>query len=125
LNYIEIDKLKNIFSNIQKDQNTIRCVEYGIDGKLLAIGYNPYWTTRYDSKIVKLELNFLSNNGKMVPLILQNIVDYNIVYLKDVKKDVKKSKNNKINEIELILLSVERNEKEEYKKVRFEMIYDD
>ncbi len=121
MNYIEIDKLKSIFSNLQKDQNTIRSIDYGIDGKILAIGYNPYWTTRYDSKIVKLELNFLNKNGAMVPLVFQNIVDYKI-YPKEVKKN---RKNSKINEIELILLSLERNKKEEYNKVRLEIIYDD
>jgi len=123
LNYTEIDKLKSIFSNMLKNQNTLRSIDLGIDGKLIAIGYNPYWTSKFDSKIEKLELNFLSNNGIMVPLILSNIVDYELY-----PKESKRNKNYRINTIDLMILSPylnPKNAKDIYDKVKIEIIYDD
>jgi len=106
-----------------KNQNTLRSIDLGIDGKLIAIGYNPYWTSKFDSKIEKLELNFLSNNGIMVPLILSNIVDYELY-----PKESKRNKNYRINTIDLMILSPylnPKNAKDIYDKVKIEIIYDD
>jgi len=110
-----------------KNENNLRSIDFGIDGKLIAIGYSPYWTSQYDSKIEKLELNFLSSKGIMVPLILKNIVDFEIY-----PKDGRRNKNYRINTIELMILSPymnpknvnPKNVKDIYDKVRFEIIYD-
>lgn len=113
--------LKGIFSNLLKNQNTLRSIDLGIDGKLIAIGYNPYWTSQYDSKIEKLELNFLSNIGIMVPLILKNIVDFELY-----PKEGRRNRKYRINTIELILLSPYiKNKKDFYDRVKFEIIYDE
>jgi hypothetical protein len=123
LNYIEIDRLKGIFSNMLKDQDNLRSIDLGIDGKLIAIGYKPYWTSRNDSKIEKLELNFLSNRGIMVPLILNNIVDYELY-----PKEGRRNKKYRINTIELMMLAPyirPQNSKDMYDKIKFEIIYDE
>ncbi len=106
-----------------KNQNTIRSIDLGIDGKLIAIGYNPYWTSQYDSKIEKLELNFLSSRGIMVPLILRNIVDFELY-----PKEGRRNKKYRINTIELMILSPymnPKNVKDIYDRVKFEIIYDE
>lgn len=106
-----------------KNQYTIRSIDLGIDGKLMAVGFKPFWTSRHDSKIEKLELNFLSNRGIMVPLILNNIVDYDLM-----PKEGKRNKKYRINNIELMIMSPfinPRNEKDIYDKVKIEIIYDD
>jgi len=106
-----------------KNQNTVRSIELGIDGTLIAIGYNPYWTSRHDSKIEKLELNFLSSKGIMVPLTLNNIVDYELY-----PKESKRNKKYRINTIDLMILSPflnPKNDKDIYDKVKIEIIYDD
>ena len=123
LNYIEIDRLKNIFSNMLINQHNLRSIDLGIDGKLIAIGYKPYWTSKNDSKIEKLELNFLSNRGIMVPLILKNIVNYELY-----PKEGKRNKRYRINTIELMILAPyiqPQNVKTIYDKVKFEIIYED
>jgi hypothetical protein len=115
--------LKSIFSNMLKNQNTLRSIDLGIDGKLIAIGYKPYWTSQHDSKIEKLELNFLSSRGIMVPLILKNIVDFELY-----PKDGRRNKKYRVNTIELMILSPymnPRNAKEIYDKVKFEILYED
>ena len=105
------------------NQYTVRSIDLGIDGKLMAVGYKPYWTSRQDSKIEKLELNFLSSRGIMVPLILNNIVDYELL-----PKEGRRNKKYRINIIELMILSPfinPRNVKDIYDKVKIEIIYDD
>lgn len=123
MNYVEIDKLKNLFSDMLKNQNAMRSMELGIDGKLIAIGYKPYWTGRSDSKIEALELDFLSNKGFVVPIILRNIVDYELY-----PKEGKRNKKYRVNMIEFMMLSpymLARNEKEVYDRVKLEILYDD
>ena len=123
MNYIQIDRLKSIFSDMLINQYTVRSIDLGIDGKLMAVGYKPYWTSRQDSKIEKLELNFLSSRGIMVPLILNNIVDYELL-----PKEGRRNKKYRINIIELMILSPfinPRNVKDIYDKVKIEIIYDD
>ena len=121
MNYKEIDMLKSVFSDILKNQNTLRSTDLGLDGKLMAIGYNPFWTNRYDSKIDKLELSFLSSRGIMVPLILKNIVDFELY-----PKEGRRNRRYRINTIELMILSLYNNPTRDiYDKVKFEVIYED
>jgi len=106
-----------------KDQSTLRSIDLGIDGKLIDIGYRPFWTSQHDSKIEKLELNFLSDKGILVPLVLNNIVDYELY-----PNEGKRNKKYRINTIELMTLSPylnPRNAKNIYDKVNLEIIYDD
>ncbi len=123
MDYMDIDRLKNLFSDMLRNQWTLRSMDLGIEGKLIAIGYKPYWTNRQDSKIETLELNFLGSRGVMVPIILKNVVDYELY-----PKEGKKSKKYRANMIEFILLSpymLSRNSKDVYDKIKLEIIYDD
>jgi hypothetical protein len=123
LDYMDIDRLKNIFSDMLRNQYTLRSMELGIDGKLMAVGYKPYWTSRQDSKIETLELNFLSSKGVMVPIILRNVVSYELY-----PKEGRKNKKYRVNMIELLILSpymLARNSKDVYDKIKLEIIYED
>jgi len=120
---MDIDRLKNLFSDMLRNQSTLRSMDLGIEGKLIAIGYKPYWTNRQDSKIETLELNFIDKRGVMVPIILKNVVDYELY-----PKEGKKSKKYRANMIEIILLSpymLSRNSKDVYDKIKLEIIYED
>lgn len=119
MDYMDINRLKNLFSDMLKNQHTLKSMELGIEGKLIAVGYKPYWTNRQDSKIETLELNFLSG-GIMVPIVLRNVVNYELY--------PKKNKKNRVNAIELILLSpflLSRNAREVYDKIKIEIVYED
>jgi hypothetical protein len=108
---------------MQKNQYTLRSIDLGIDGKLIAIGYNPLWTGQQDSKIEKLELNFLSSRGIMVPLILKNIVGFELY-----PTESRRNRSYRINTIELMILSPYvnlKNMRDIYDKIKFEIIYDD
>ncbi len=122
MDYMDIDRLKNLFSDMLRNQHTLRSMDLGVDGKLMAVGYKPYWTSRQDSKIETLELNFLSSKGVMVPIILRNVVNYELY-----PKEGRKNKNYRANMIELMLLSpymLARNSKDVYDKIKLEIIYD-
>lgn len=113
--------LKSVLADILKNQNTLRSTDLGLDGKLMAVGYSPFWTSRYDSKIEKIELNFMSSRGIMVPLILKNIVDFELY-----PKEGRRNKKYRINTIELIMLSPYNNPMRDiYDKVKFEVIYEE
>ncbi|MDF2986351.1 MAG: hypothetical protein K0R50_1861 [Eubacterium sp.] len=106
-----------------RNQYALRSMDLGIDGKLIAIGYKPYWTNRQDSKIETLELNFLSNKGIMVPIILRNVVNYELY-----PKEGRRNKKYRVNTIELMMLSpymLSRNSKDVYDKIKLEIIYDE
>lgn len=123
MNNMDIDRLKNLFSDMLRNQNTLRSMDLGVDGKLIGIGYKPFWTSRQDSKIETLEFNFLSSNGVMVPIILKNVVDYELY-----PKEGKRNKKYRVNMIELMLLSpymLARNSKDVYDKIKLEILYDD
>ncbi len=123
MDFMEIDKLKGLFSDMLRKQYVIRSVDLGIEGRLIAVGYKPYWTSRQDSKIETLELNFLSSNSAMVPIILRNVVNYELH-----PKEEKRNKKYRVNMIEIMLLSpymLSKNAKDVYDKIRFEILYED
>ncbi len=123
MDYMDIDRLKNLFSDMLRNQYTLRSMDLGIDGKLIAVGYKPYWTNRQDSKIEALELNFYNNQGIMVPIILRNVVNYELY-----PKEGKRNKKYRVNMVELMMLSpymLARNSKDVYDKIKLEIIYDD
>lgn len=123
MNFIDIDRLKNLFSELLKKQCTLRSMDLGINGKLIGIGYRPYWTSRQDTKIETLELNFLDSKGIMVPIILRNVVNYELL-----PKEGRRNKKYKVNLIEIMLLSpymLAKNDKEAFDKIKLEVIYDD
>ena len=123
MDYMEIDKLKDLFSDMLRKQNILRSMDLGIEGRLIAVGYKPYWTNRQDSKIETLELNFQNSNGAMIPIILRNVVNYELL-----PKEGRKNKKYRVNMIEIMLLSpymLSKNSKDVYDKIRIEILYDD
>lgn len=127
MNYNEINRLKNVFSHLSMGQNIVRNLDYGIDGRIVAIGYHPYWTGQNDTKIEKLELSFLSDSGVLVPLLLKNIVDFNIL-----PKENRRSRKYRMTAIELTIFNEDmrqlintKNEKDIYEKIKLDIIYDD
>ncbi len=123
MDYMEIDKLKSLFSDMLRNQNIIRSMDLGIEGRLIAIGYKPYWTSRQDSKIETLELNFQNSNGVMIPIILRNVVNYELH-----PKEGKRNKKYRVSMIDIMLLSpymLSKNSKDVYNKIRLEILYED
>jgi len=79
MNYQEIEKLKAVLTKMMKKGCMLMIPAYGAEGRIVSIGFRPYWTNPGDSKIEKLEINFVDNRGRVVPLCIYSIIGYEIV----------------------------------------------
>lgn len=91
MNYNQIEKLKSTMINISKNGSRLRIPSCGISGRIVGVGFKPFWTSPADSKIEKLEINFVDDFGNLVPFRFFNIVDYDVVDREDRGKDKIKS----------------------------------
>ncbi|MCX7923485.1 MAG: hypothetical protein N3B21_15970 [Clostridia bacterium] len=91
MNRKQIETLKSTLSRLAMQGCKIQSSTYGIAGRLVGIGFKPYWTNPADSKIEKLELNFIDEHGRIRPFYLYNIVGYDIVSYDG--RDILNSKN--------------------------------
>lgn len=90
MDYREIEGLKSFLMDRLREGYRISIDPIGIDGKLIGIGFRPYWTNLGDSKIDKLEFNILKDNGQIIPIRLNNLVGYKITAQDDISSpDVK------------------------------------
>jgi len=82
MNYQEIEKLKAVLTKMMKRL-------YAYDSGLWSRRKNcKYWIQALldksgDSKIEKLEINFVDNRGRVVPLCIYSIIGYEIVSLRE------------------------------------------
>jgi hypothetical protein len=79
MNYIDIERLKYALANLVRQGCRIKIPNYGIDGKVVGVGFKPYWTNPYDSKIDKLEFNILDNYGQIFPFYFNYITGYDVL----------------------------------------------
>lgn len=78
MNYREIEEFKSTLMQILKKGCRVKIDTYGIDGKIIGVGFKPYWTNPADSKIDKVEFDILCDNGKIMPFYLQNVIGSHI-----------------------------------------------
>lgn len=81
MNYKEIDELKSVLTNLMKKGCTFMVPSYRMSGKIVGIGFKPYWTNPGDSKIEKLEINFVDRTGRVIPFDIYNVIGYKVVSL--------------------------------------------
>jgi len=79
MNYIDIEKLKYTLANLVRQGCRIKIPDYSIDGKVVGVGFKPYWTNPYDSKIDKLEFNILDRYGNIFPFYFNFITGYDVL----------------------------------------------
>ena len=79
MNYREIESLKRTLLNLVRQGCRLRIPAHGITGKIVGIGFNPYWTSPLDSKIEKLELNFTDDGGRVRPFTFYNVIGYDFI----------------------------------------------
>lgn len=79
MNYKEIESFKYSLLNLVRKGCQVHIPEYGVRGRIIGVGFKPYWTNPVDSKIEKLEFNILDNHGRLIPFNFFNVIGYNIV----------------------------------------------
>ena len=79
MDYKKIENLKLALLHLTRQQCRLKVPAYGIDGRMIGVGFRPYWTGPLDSKIEKLEINVAEDNGKIVPFYLHNVLNYEVI----------------------------------------------
>ncbi len=79
MNYKDIEFLKSTLTSLVKQGCTLEIPSYGVGGRVVGIGFKPYWTNPVDSKVERLELNFMDNYGRLTPFNFYNVTGYDVV----------------------------------------------
>ncbi|HHV98361.1 MAG TPA: hypothetical protein GXX36_02105 [Clostridiaceae bacterium] len=115
MNYNEIERLKYTLINLARQGCELKIPAYGIKGRILGVGFNPYWTNPGDSKINKLEFSIIDKNGMIFPVKFNNIMEYKIL-----KNDAERSEDSKNISMDIALYTPGARDKESSKKIRLE-----
>lgn len=84
MNLQEIEKLKSILTQFIMKGCQMQCVSpqntsLKVGGRVVGVGFKPLWSSPIDSKIDKLELNYIDQRGTLQPYSLYNVIGYDIV----------------------------------------------
>jgi hypothetical protein len=79
VDYNDIENLKQALSNLARQGCRLRIPSHGIDGKVIGVGFKPFWTGSVDTKIEKLEFDYIDSTRRAVTFSLYNITDYSVI----------------------------------------------
>ncbi|GAE89649.1 hypothetical protein [Acetivibrio straminisolvens] len=91
MNYKEIEELKSALTDMMKKGCILTIPAFRTGGRIVSVGFKPYWTNPVDSKIEKIEINLIDSRGRIIPLNIYNIIGYKLAFLDD--RNVEDSKN--------------------------------
>jgi len=115
MNYREIERLKYTLMNLARKGCELKIPDYGVKGKILGVGFNPYWTNPADSKINKLEFDIIDKSGQIVPVKFNYIMEYNILH-----HDAERFEDSKGISMDIVIYSPELRDKDSSRKIRLE-----
>ncbi|MCX7708479.1 MAG: hypothetical protein N2484_01370 [Clostridia bacterium] len=117
MNYREIENLKTVITQLAKKGCRLTSNDYGVNGRIVGIGFKPCWTNPVDSRIERLEFNCQDGSGSIIPFYLYNIIGFDIVSLDGEELD-----NSKKITLDMYVLSTERiKEMEGFERVRINL----
>lgn len=80
MDYRDIESFKYSLIKLLQKGCTLKIPAYGVEGRIVAIGFKPYWTSPIDSIIDKLEFNILDKrSGRIVPFCFNYMTGYKII----------------------------------------------
>lgn len=79
MDYKQIESLKLAITNLARQGSMLEIPSYGVNGKIVGVGFKPYWTSPVDSKIEKLEINVQDQYGRVFPFNFFNVVGYDVI----------------------------------------------
>jgi len=79
MDYKDIEKFKSVMMHLVSKGCNVSIPEYGVYGRLVGVGYKPYWTSPGDNIIKKLELNIANACGQIIQFKLDNVIGYKVV----------------------------------------------
>ncbi|HHW49700.1 MAG TPA: hypothetical protein GXX14_13940 [Clostridiaceae bacterium] len=79
MDFKDIERFKSAVMSLVSKGCNVNIPEYGIHGRVVGVGYKPYWTGPGDTIIQKFELNIINERGQIIPVKLNNVVGYKLV----------------------------------------------
>ena len=79
MNNAEIERLKYVLTNLVRQGCRIKIPTRGVDGRVVGVGFKPYWTNPIDSKIDRLVFDIIDNYGRIVPFYINYITGYDVL----------------------------------------------
>ncbi|NLK22355.1 MAG: hypothetical protein GX308_09865 [Epulopiscium sp.] len=80
MNFQEIENLKSILTRFIMNGCNIQCDSRGgINGRVVAVGFKPLWPSPIDSRIDKIEFNYMDQQGGLNLYSLSNVIGYEIL----------------------------------------------
>lgn len=79
MNYKEIESLKLALLSLARKGCKLRIPSAGISGRVVGVGFRPYWTGPLDSIIEKLEINYMDDLGKVRNHCFLAVTGYDVV----------------------------------------------
>lgn len=120
MNYKQIENLKFALLNLARQGCRLNIPSHGVSGRIIGVGFKPYWTSPLDSKIEKMEINYVDDTGNVIPFNLHNITKYDVISNDGTGYE---SMQNACMDIHVFSQSNGRDE-EPYEKVRVEISKD-
>lgn len=80
----EIEKFKSILTQFVMKGCHMQCFSsqnpsLKVAGRVVGVGFKPLWSSPIDSKIEKVEFNYIDQRGLLQPYSLYNVIGYEIV----------------------------------------------
>jgi hypothetical protein len=117
MNPQQIEKLKSILVHKASRGCKMRILSHVINGRLIGVGFKPYWSGPHDSKIDKLEFNYADNWGKVHTYHICDVVGYDIHYDEEEDFDPFRCKS-----LDIYAFSpMKSRQKEPYEKIHMEL----
>lgn len=119
MNQKEIEEFKSMFTRMAMKGSRIRSSRFRVDGKLVGVGFKPFWTNVYDTKIEKLELNVLDKKGKIMPFNILHVVGYEVI-----GEGGREGNGEGEMTLDIRIFSPAKGREEPYDKIRIEFVSD-
>lgn len=118
MNYTEIERLKLTLTSLVRQGCRVKVPAYGVEGRVIGVGFKPYWTNNIDSKIDKLEFNIMDNYGRVFPFNFNYVTGYDVI-----TKDANRFEDSKNVSMDIVVYSPNKSRDENFsEKVRLEII---
>ncbi len=82
----KIEAFKFTLAEMARQGCRIHIADQNITGRVVGIGFNPLWTGPADSKIARLDFNYLDDRGRLHTYRFHDIIGYDIISNEDTKK---------------------------------------
>jgi len=79
VNLKEIEVLKSILVQLTKKGCELSDSKIGVYGRIVGVGFKPLWGNPTDSKIDRIEFNYIDTKGAIKQFVIYNIVGYEFV----------------------------------------------